>query len=73
MMTGFRYNTYQEVDILYFNSQHMGSHLKILLLWVSHMKDILQQAFCWGLEIRRKQQQGILPSQRSQLARDCLV
>ena len=23
---------------------------------------------CWGLEIRRQQQQGILPSQRSQLA-----
>ena len=28
---------------------------------------------CWGLEIHRQQQQGILPSQHSQLARDCLV
>ena len=28
---------------------------------------------CWGLENRRRQQQGILPSQCSQLARDCLV
>ena len=30
-------------------------------------------SMCWGLEIRRKQQKGILSSQRSQLARDCLV
>ena len=28
---------------------------------------------CWGLEICRQQQQGILPNQRSQLAHDCLV
>ena len=27
----------------------------------------------WALEIRMQQQQGILPSQRSQLARDYLV
>ena len=40
--------------------------------WWGDLQDYLL-SFCWGLEIRRKQQQGILPIQRSQLARDCLV